>query len=174
MKVKQGSIAAHILEALYILEDLTPALFKSPHVWARTAWGGNYNNYRSSAYRLKRMGLVSILGKDSKKYLQLTKKGKLEALFIQASWPKTEVWDGKWRLITFDIPEEAKDQRVLLRSLLKKNNFYKLQASVYISPHPLNRQAIAYLKETGFIRYIRILRVDEIDYDKDLRKKFDL
>ena len=56
----------------------------------------------------------------------------------------------------------------------KKNGFYKLQASVFVSPHPLNREAIKYLKETGLYSYVRILRVDEADDDRDLRKKFGL
>ena len=83
-------------------------------------------------------------------------------------------WDGKWRMVIFDIPEEASNERDQLRRLLLLNNFCKLQASVYISPHPINREAIDYLKETGLIKYIRFARIDELDDDKDLKKKFDL
>jgi len=49
-----------------------------------------------------------------------------------------------------------------------------LQASVFISPHPLNREALIYLRQSGLMEFIRILRVDEMDNDKRLRKKFGL
>jgi CRISPR-associated endonuclease Cas2 len=74
----------------------------------------------------------------------------------------------------FDIPEDHRDKRDKLRRLLKRNNFIKLQASVFISPYALNKQAVEYLKETGLDEYIRILRVDAIDKDEDLKKKFKL
>ncbi len=74
----------------------------------------------------------------------------------------------------FDIPESSKSKRSLLRRLLKKNNFCKLQASVYINPYPLNREAVEYLKETGLIEYIRILKVEELDNDIELLKKYGL
>ena len=47
-----------------------------------------------------------------------------------------------------------------------------MQASVYVSPYALNREAVEYLKETGLIEYIRIGRLEELDDDADLRKKF--
>jgi phenylacetic acid degradation operon negative regulatory protein len=87
---------------------------------------------------------------------------------------KTEKWDKNWRLIIFDIPETSREKRDELRWLLKKNHFIKLQSSVFISPYSLNREAIAYLKQTGLINYIRILKVSEIDDDKYLIKKFGL
>ena len=74
----------------------------------------------------------------------------------------------------FDIPEGSRDKRDKLRRLLQRSKFVKLQASVFISPFVLNREAISYLKRTGLIDYIRILRVDEIDDDKILRKHFSL
>jgi CRISPR-associated endonuclease Cas2 len=83
-----------------------------------------------------------------------------------------EVWDGKWRFVFYDIPEDSKDKRQLFRKLLKRNGYQKLQASVFVNPYPLNREALDYLKKTGLINYIRIVRVDEIDDDSNLLKKF--
>jgi DNA-binding transcriptional regulator PaaX len=75
-------------------------------------------------------------------------------------------------MVIFDIPQDASKERDQLRRLLLINDFCKLQASVYISPYPINREAIDYLKETGLIKYIRFARIDELDEDKDLKKKF--
>jgi hypothetical protein len=38
----------------------------------------------------------------------------------------------------------------------------------------MNREAIGYLKEAKLMDYIRILRVDEIDDDSDIKQKFNL
>lgn len=128
----------------------------------------------SAMYALCKRGYIRYEDKNAKRFIKITKKGELEALFSKAMLPKKEKWDGKWRLIIFDIPEETREKRDQLRFLLKKNNFKLLQASVFISPYALNREALKYLKETGLIDYIRILKVEEMDNDKDLLKKFDL
>jgi len=57
---------------------------------------------------------------------------------------------------------------------LKREGFVKFQNSVFISPNKLNRDAIEYLKETKLIGFIRILRIDEIDDDRELRKVFNI
>ena len=124
--------------------------------------------------RLKQRGLVKVVNNGDKKFLALTGKGELEKLFIKAKIVKVKEWDGKWRMVLFDIPEGASEKRDRLRWLLKRNGFVKLQASVYINPYPMNREAIAYLKETGLMPYVRIIRIDEVDNDADLRKKFNL
>jgi phenylacetic acid degradation operon negative regulatory protein len=104
----------------------------------------------------------------------LTKKGELEALLAKAYLPVKQPWDGKWRMVMFDILEESKKQRHKLRVLLKAGNFKKLQGSVYINPYPLNREAVDYLKMSGLIKYVRIIKVEEMDDDKDLCKMFNL
>ena len=106
--------------------------------------------------------------------MRLTAEGQLEALLAKAKFPVPVKWDGKWRMVVFDIPEDSKEQRNKLRQLLKANNFYKLQASVYVNPYPLNREAVKYLQETKLIDYIRIIKVEEMDDDKDLKKHFQL
>ncbi|MBU2540227.1 hypothetical protein KJ786_03640 [Patescibacteria group bacterium] len=52
----------------------------------------------------------------------LTKKGKLKALtyHFQEMRIKKQTWDGKWRLVVFDIPEKIKKGRDALRHKIKK------------------------------------------------------
>jgi DNA-binding transcriptional regulator PaaX len=126
--------------------------------------------------RIKQKGLVREVRRSGKVYLELTKKGLIETLLAKANFSpsRKNKWDGKWRMVVFDIPEEAKKYRDKLRRLLKINGFKMLQGSVFISPFALNRDAIDYLKETGLIEYIRLARVDELDDDRDLKKSFKL
>lgn len=143
--------------------------------WRRKQLGRTYKKQLYNTYdHAKRKGLVRVISKNGKKFLLLTEKGQLEMLLIKARLPKPNKWDGKWRIAVFDIPEEARDRRNRLRNLLKQNNYIKLQNSVFINPYPLNREAISYLKKTGLISYIRLIKAEEIDDDRDLKKKFGL
>jgi len=127
------------------------------------------------AYYLAKHGFIRYVDKNNERFVKLTKKGQLEALLAKARLPgRNHKWDGKWRLIIFDIPEDSKDKRHFFRHLLKLNGFKLLQQSVYASPYPLNRDAVAYLQETRLISFIRIIKVEEMDNDTDLKKKFGL
>ena len=136
--------------------------------------GASKHNYYSTVRRMRGRGLIKIVKKGNKQFLALTEEGKLESLFAKGKISKPSPWDGKWRIMVFDIPEGARNKRDQLRWLLKRNNFVKLQASVFVSPFALNREAIEYLKQSGLNAYIRIIRADDIDDDTDLRKRFSL
>lgn len=153
---------------------MLPRPFETPYAYIRRAGGVSYKQYYRTARDLKRRGAVEITVGKGQKFIKLTKKGELEALLNHARLERSQRWDGKWRLIIFDIPEQARSKRDQLRWLLKKDRFMKLQASVFISPFSLNRAAIEFLKKTKLINYIRLLRVDEVDDDQDLRKHFKL
>ncbi len=171
------TVAGHILIYLLVGIDLLPRPFEHKTAYVKRIFKGQvaYSAYWSAVQRLERLGLVIEKEDDNGNIVfALTEKGRLEALFEKAKIQKQEPWDGKWRLMIFDIPEKARHQRRLLRYLLRKNQFVKLQESVFISPYALNVEAIAYLKETGLNVYIRLLRVDQMDDDKDLCKKFGL
>ncbi len=142
--------------------------------WRRKQLTGPKKKYYPVLWNAKKQGLVRQVSKNGKKFLQLTKKGELQKLVVLMNVVKQEKWDGKWRLVIFDIPEDAHDKRDRLRSLLEKHGFIKFQASVFINPYPLNREAVAYLKEVGLMPFIRIIKAEEMDSDEDLRKKFDL
>lgn len=135
---------------------------------------GRRNTFDVAVHRLYQKGWIKFVDKEGERFLKLTKNGQIEALLSKAKIPKKQAWDGKWRIIVFDIPESAKEKRNLLRTLLKRNNFKRLQNSVYINPYPLNREAIRYLKETKLTDFIRIFKVEEMDEDTDLKKKFNL
>ncbi|MCP5542450.1 MAG: hypothetical protein H7A49_00945 [Akkermansiaceae bacterium] len=46
-------------------------------------------------------------------------------------------WDGKWRMILFDLPETQRSLRNEFRKMLHSSRFGGLQGSVWISPDPL-------------------------------------
>lgn len=153
---------------------MIPRPFETKQMWRRRQWGMSRPQFEQGIRHLRNHGYIKIVYKQDKRFIQITADGQLYILLKKAKIPFVQKWDGKWRVIIFDIPESSNDQRKLFRKLLRINNFYKLQASVYISPYPLNRDAVAYLKQTGLIAYIHIMRVEELDDDKFLRKHFNL
>ena len=71
---------------------------------------------------------------------RLTEAGRLAALGgsdPEARWKRS--WDGKWRMVSFDLPEKHNASRVRLRRYLKDRGFGYLQNSLWISPDPLEK-----------------------------------
>lgn len=83
-----------------------------------------------------------------------------------------EKWDGRWRLVIFDIKEWHKNVRNQVRRLLSQNNFLRLQDSVWIYPFPC--EEFAELVKTGYgVRHeVLYLVVSSMAYDERFRNHF--
>ena len=160
---------------LFTFVDAFRSMFLTKDKWKKTGRNEPYEQYRQTAYYLRRNGFVKIIRhRSGNRELKLTKKGELELLLTKAVLPVKRPWDGKWRMVIFDIPKSNNPERDKLRRLLMSAGFVRLQASVYISPLALNRQAIVYLKDSGLIKYIRFGRIEELDDDGELIRHFKL
>lgn len=106
----------------------------------------------------------------------LTAKGKLKALNYQLEniRDKKEKWDGKWRMVAFDIPEKYKRGRDALRQKLKKIGFCELQKSVFITPFNCEKEIGLLVKYFNLDKYIRIGLLESIDNESQLKKFFKL
>lgn len=70
---------------------------------------------------------------------RLTEAGRLLALGGSDPEPRwNRTWDGKWRMVAFDLPEDRNASRVRLRRFLRNRRFGYLQKSLWISPDPLD------------------------------------
>jgi len=147
-----------------------------PSSWPKVS--GKY--YLLTVDRMKKRGWleeVKKAKKGGKRFLKLTKKGRVQALLYklqEIKQPVAKSWDGKWRLAIFDIPEQAKSERNRIRRVLKCVGFQVLQKSVYIYPFELPAHTVAYLEESGLSKFIRFIRADKMDNDKDLKRRFEL
>ncbi len=172
-----GNTTELIVEIFAELVFALPRPFEFPYSYIKRIRKGRVltkKQYYETVMRLKKRGSVKITSAKGKKFVELTKKGSLEMLFNKAKKRLSKQWDGNWRLFMFDIPESSKSQREKIRSLLKQIGFKKLQASVYISPYELNREAVLYLDQSGLKDFIRIALITEMDNEKDLLKAFNL
>lgn len=131
--------------------------------------------YNQAIRSLEKYDHIKIFKRAGKFFIQLTRRGKLQALLDKiANDQKKGVWDGKWRMIIWDIPESSSKERDKIRYFLKKLGFQKLQLSVFIRPYPIPRPAVDYLRESGLIQFIRFLRIDKVDDPHKLLKHYNL
>jgi DNA-binding transcriptional regulator PaaX len=71
-------------------------------------------------------------------------------------------WDGKWRVIIFDIPEQKRVVRNLFRRNLKRWGFKNLQRSVWITKQDCFEDLARIIRELDIEQYVSILQTDKI------------
>lgn len=113
---------------------------------------------------------------DNSCTIVLTDKGKLRALtyYFDKMKIKPEKWDGKWRMIAFDIPEKFKKGREALREKLKKMGFYEFQKSIWIYPYKCKDEMDFIIEFFGLRKYVRFGILESVDNELHLKKIFNL
>ncbi|MFH1193136.1 MAG: hypothetical protein V1656_02350 [Candidatus Jorgensenbacteria bacterium] len=114
---------------------------------------------------------------DGSVEVTITKRGKTQMLKYRLDDMRLKQpshWDGKWRLIMFDIPHFNKQARDALRRKLLDLKFYPLQKSVFITPYPCEQEIdfIASVFDVG--RYLLILYVAHFEGEDKLKHHFDV
>ena len=121
---------------------------------------------------LRRLIDRGIIEKKQSKYL-LTKAGARFFKKYREPTPKKE-WDGKWRLVSFDVPGEYNPKRDSLRYLLKEYGFLQLQKSVWICPNHIAQDFWEEVVKSDLADYCKVMLVEIIEGDEDFRKAFNL
>ena len=132
---------------------------------------------RSRLSSLIARGYLTIEVKNEKKDVRLTPKGEhFAALIREGGMPlkKPSRWDGKWRLLIFDIPERRKKIRGQIRSTLTMLGFIRLQDSVWVYPYDCEDYMIVLKADLRIGKDVLYIIADQIEYDKPLRRHFNL
>ena len=135
-------------------------------------------NFNRSIRQLSREKLIeeTVLPDGSFK-LVLSKSGKEQAKTLSLlgnsiNFKKPKKWDGKWRIVLFDIPEKDLMFRNILREHLYALEFFKLQHSVFVSPHPFEKSILELVSLYAAEPYVRVITATAIDNEKRLKKHF--
>jgi hypothetical protein len=132
---------------------------------------------RETASRLKRKGLIEFRVQDGRKRIYLTHKGREEARRIQVTRVTMRTrkrWDGRWRMIIFDIPEKRKPLRERMREFVRMLGFLKLQDSVWVYPHDCEELVTILKSDLKVGTEVLYIIADAIEHDRPLREHFDL
>lgn len=121
------------------------------------------NSLKTILWRLQKKGLVE---RKQNRY-RLTKQG---LNFIKKFQEKNleKQWDGKWRIVMFDIPEKEHAKRNWLRYQLLNLEYKSLQKSVFIGKWPLDEDLFKKIFKQNIRPYIKLITVGEIDDDTNL------
>ncbi len=110
-------------------------------------------------------------------HLRVTSKGRKYLAHLEYSeykLKKSKRWDGKWRVLIFDIPETRRSLRDKVRFTLRDMGFVLLQNSVWIYPYDCE-DVVTLLKHdlrTG--KQLLYMIVEELEGGNDLKKIFGL
>lgn len=145
-------------EIFILLEDE-----KEVPLFRLNRWG---KKTRGVLAKLKKLGWAEKIKKQDEIYYKITLKGEKEFDRVLKPLRATGSWDGRWRLVAFDIPENKRDVRDRLRRALAKLGLGILQASVWISPNDIKKEIDEIgkrLKISDSLRFFEVTRNTSLD-----------
>ncbi len=134
---------------------------------------------RQAVKRLEQKGLVRFeKGPSGDWRICLSDKGRVQGDRFDAMEririKKPARWDGRWRIVIFDIWERRRSVRDKLRILLRKAGFYKVQDSVWVHPYDC-AELVAFVRAQMHLgQGILYIIADGIENDGKIKKHFDL
>ncbi len=144
-------------------EELLYFLLWSAEGLSRPSFQNLNDSFESWAYRhglrrqvsrLEKQGLIERKSAEpDDRVYRLTDLGRLHALGHrdpETRWSRP--WDGRWRLVLYDLPTTRNGQRNRLRLYLRRRGFGYLQNSVWISPDPMEPE-------------VEVIRAGQIDVE---------
>ena len=115
--------------------------------------------------------------KDGTVSVVLTKLGQHHALKYNPEKIKISIptkWDGKWRVVIFDIKEKRRGVRNKLRAELQNIGFVRLQHSVWVFPYECEEFLIMLKADVRIGKDVLYLVSEHVENDAHLKKIFNL
>lgn len=156
-----------ILALLFLLSDLSfkPVIFDE-----------NIQKIFDLSFNQKTKGTLSSLIKEGlidavegEKSYRLTEKG-FHELALQFPYVRflKEKWDGKWRILSYEIPETKRELRDKLRRQVAGWGLGPWHRSFWLTPHPIvgNLRELVFGKEEE--KYVQAFESDHVFGDRDV------
>lgn len=162
-----------LLEMLRYLNDLGDDMFPMDR---KSAWKGYMSEAKRTADRLEKKGWAESVATADGRGIIITDEGRKQVMtYLIGQVPiKRGKWDGKWRIIFFDISNRERNKRDRLRNTLKNLGCRELLESTYVTPYECKAE-IDYLREALDIRDgVRIGVLESIEGEEELKKEFGL
>ncbi len=147
------------------------SMFKKSKKYSKT-------QIKSAMTNLRRQKFIEYVSdKNGVTVIKLTKKGKTKLKsfaidLIQIKKPR--YWDGKWRLVIFDLPIKYTKARNSLRFKLKQLGFIQFQKSVWIYPYPCLDEILFISDYYKIGRYVEVLEIYSFLNENKFKKSFKL
>ncbi|MEK7062617.1 MAG: hypothetical protein AAB861_04255 [Patescibacteria group bacterium] len=156
------AVAPNVLGAMYKIGIL-------PHPRQRESILNSRKRLVKKGYLVYKNGLLEITDAGRNHLMK-------ETLFenLKQNKNKKRKWDGKWRVLIFDIPVRRNSDREYLRNTLIAMGFMKLQHSVWIYPYDCEDLVTLLKAEIKIGRNVLYMIVEALEYDKPVRSYFGL
>ncbi|HSH24273.1 MAG TPA: phenylacetic acid degradation operon negative regulatory protein PaaX [Massilibacterium sp.] len=121
-------------------------------------FGHNEQSVRAAISRMNKQGWVKSIRRGNRSYYQMTEKGKerLEEAALRIFKFKPHHWDGKWRIVSYSIPEEIRNIRDEFRKELVWSGFGSLPGGIWISPNSLEKQVDNLIRKYEIKNYVHM------------------
>ena len=149
----------------------SPSFSYDPEGWKRY----NKGYLRQSLRRLEAQKLVQYAVAEGQDIVTITKEGKTKILkyaLENLEIKKPKVWDGKWRVVIYDIPARDRSLQWVIRDALKSMGFYQMQESVYLFPYPCYDEVEFLRSFYGVGAMVKYLLVTKLEDDTSYREYF--
>ena len=163
-----------ILISLAMLGDAALYAYVKGHGGYRSGSFFDFLDIKKSAFRMAvsrnlKTGEIEKVVENGEPYFKITSQGKKHLVRLFPIYKLADAgWDGKWRVVIFDIPEIDKKTREYLRWKLLSWGFGMLQKSVYISPLDVLVDVKEYLKSQELHGKVVVFEAREV-FAKDQR-----
>lgn len=127
-----------------------------------------------AADKLERRGFAEKINTPEGIVVKITDRGKKQILkfSINNFRPKTGKWDGKWRMVFFDIPTLQNSKRNQLRRYLQMLGMKRMQESVWVSPFDVLSE-VKYIREVLEIPHnVKLAEINYLENSAELREIF--
>jgi CRISPR/Cas system-associated endoribonuclease Cas2 len=175
-KTKRSKLRDIVLLSMYGASAITLAVLAPNAVRLLKYVEPDTSLKRRADHRIKeavgRMMKSGHIRLDSRGRFQLTESGQKHAERLRLMSETHPRWDGKWRVVIFDVWERRRRVRNRLRALLVEKGFLRLQDSVWVFPHPCEEFIVllrAELRLGGALIYII---AESIDREASLKRLF--
>lgn len=135
----------------------------------------DWSKFKQKVNRLKRLGLIRKTVEGKVHYLEITDQGKKHLknknfAFLAINHP--ERWDKKWRLIIYDVPEDDRNVRDIVRHELYSLGFEQIQKSVFVYPFECSEEINLICERYGGRSCIKYMIAEIIEGEESIIETF--
>lgn len=168
------NITREIFSAIAEIPFVLDVAFSRKSLYQKELLIGGFKPWQIN-HTLKRFQKTGYLTNKNSRF-KLTKLGaarvnyyKLEKIVFT---PGDKRWDGKWRIVVFDIPESYRIARDLLRSKLREWDCYKIQNSVFTCPYACEKELKEVIKILDIRECVHIFLTDDLGSIKNMLTRY--
>jgi len=127
---------------------------------------GDPRRLSNRIHSLERNGYLKINRKSSS--IELTGKGRIKILENTTD----DSIDGKWRFLSWDIPEKLRIKRRQFCRSIKRIGYKQVQKSLWASPFIKSNEVYLIIDDLKIRKYVAYIVAAKTDIDPDLRRLF--